>query len=267
MGLFINNRAYGTPYINGVRMQTAYINGRNIWRPFPADAFVIRFVDPDTGVGIQGSITPSWNADGPNLEYKKSHGIWTPFEKGTEITSEKDGYIAFRGKGRSALYKNSSGSPWSATQSFTVTGKFGNLIDYESPDSPSVPSCGFFALFRNSTVIEADLILNAVSGSQNSNGMSFGYMFEKSTLRKAKITGMYKTNTPECAAWNTMFSNSLVTLVDIDFTAWGRYDYWPNCINWMKGVPAGGTFYKPSALPENKGGRDDIPASWTVVNK
>jgi hypothetical protein len=118
----------------------------------------------------------------------------------------------------------------------------------------------------NSTVIEADLILNAVSGSSNSNGIACGYMFEKSTLRKAKLTGMYKANTTECAAWNNMFSNSPVTSVDIDFTAWGRYAYWPNCINWMQGVPAGGTFYKPSALPENKGGRDDIPASWTVIN-
>jgi hypothetical protein len=73
MGLFINNREYAAPYINGVRMQTAYINGRNIWPPFPADAFVIRFVDPDTGLG-KGSITPSWNADGPNLEYKNRTG-------------------------------------------------------------------------------------------------------------------------------------------------------------------------------------------------
>jgi hypothetical protein len=267
MGVFINNQEYGTPYINGERMETAYINGRNIWPPYPEYSFVIRFVDPDTGLGIQGSITPTWNADGPNLEYKKSHGLWTPFEKGTEITSEANGYIAFRGKGRTALYKDTNGSPWSATQSFTATGKLGNLINYESPDSPTIPGCGFFGLFRNSTIIEADLILNRVNGVVNTNGLACGYMFEKSTLKKAKITGMYRATTTECAAWNNMFSNSPVTSVDIDFTAWGRYSYWPNTITWMQGVPAEGTFYKPSALPENKGGRDDIPYNWTVVNK
>jgi hypothetical protein len=121
-------------------------------------------------------------------------------------------------------------------------------------------------MFMNSTVIEADLTVNASSVTSASNGMSFGFMFEGSTLRKVKLTGMYKSSIYG-AQWNNIFSNTPVISVDIDFTAWGPYSHWPNTIGWMMNVPAGGTFYKPSALPENKGGRDDIPASWTVVNK
>jgi hypothetical protein len=115
----------------------------------------------------------------------------------------------------------------------------------------------------NSTVIEANLIVNASSVS-GGNGLSFGYMFEGSTLRKVKLTGMYKSP-KNGAQWNNIFSNTPVTLIDMDLTVWGDYNSWPNTIQWMQNVPAGGTFYKPSALPENKGGRDDIPASWTVI--
>jgi hypothetical protein len=265
MGLFINNREYGTPYINGVRIGTAYINGRDIWPPFAPNMFVIRFVDPDTRVGVQGSITPTWSADGPNLEFKTPHGGWTPFESGTQITTEGNGYIAFRGKGRTALYKDYDGSPWIATKSFTVSGKLGNLINYENPDSPSVPACGFFGLFRNSPVIEADLTMNASAVTGATNGMSFGFMFEGSTLQKVKFTGMYKSSIYG-GQWNNVFSNTPVTSVDIDLTAWGPSTNWSSTPDWMKAVPALGTYYKPEALPNYVNATNGLVAGWTVVN-
>jgi hypothetical protein len=233
MGLYINNQQCGTPWINGVRMETAYINGRNIWPPYTENDFYIKFVNPDTKKPIQGSIIPTWNASDPNLEYKKSHGVWTSFASGTEVTSAPDGVILFRGTGRTALYSNSSASPWSSQQSFIAFGKLGSLLNYESPDSPSFGSCCFFSLFRNSTVIEADITVNKCSGGYNSNAIACGYLFENSTLQKARIRGMNKTTELNQAAWNNFFSKTPVTSVDIDFMGWGNYSTWPNCIQWM----------------------------------
>jgi hypothetical protein len=265
MGLYINNQQYGTPWINGVRMKTAYINGRNIWPPYTENDFYIKFVNPATKQPIQGSIIPSWNASGPNLEYKKSHGVWTSFASGTEVTSERDGVILFRGTGRTALYSNYSGSPWSSQQSFIAFGKLGSLLDYENPDNPAFPSCCFFGLFRNSTVIEADITVNRCSGGYNSNSMSCGFMFENSTLQKARIRGMNKTTELNQGAWGNFFYHTPVTSVDIDFTGWGNYSTWPNTINWVQGVPADGTFYKPALLPIQRG-VSAIP-NWTVIDK
>jgi hypothetical protein len=74
MGLFINDQAYDAPYINGERMETAYINGRNIWPLFPADAFVIRFVDPDTGIGIRDQLPRHGMLTAPILSTKNRTG-------------------------------------------------------------------------------------------------------------------------------------------------------------------------------------------------
>lgn len=45
----------------------------------------------------------------------------------------------------------------------------------------------------------------------------------------------------------------------VNFTAWGK------CPDWVTGVPAGGMFYKPEALPENYG-VSYIPEGWSVTN-
>lgn len=47
--------------------------------------------------------------------------------------------------------------------------------------------------------------------------------------------------------------------LSVNFTAWGK------CPDWVTGVPAGGKFYKPEALPETYG-VSNIPEGWTVYN-
>jgi hypothetical protein len=55
--------------------------------------------------------------------------------------------------------------------------------------------------------------------------------------------------------------------VTVHFTDWGTsYDSTFN--GWLSGVSPTGTFYKPSALPEEIGEAHEsrIPTGWTVVN-
>ena len=51
-----------------------------------------------------------------------------------------------------------------------------------------------------------------------------------------------------------------LSLIKIHFTAWGQQTG-----NWVSSVSSKGTFYKPSALPEEFSA-DRIPTGWTVVN-
>ena len=51
-----------------------------------------------------------------------------------------------------------------------------------------------------------------------------------------------------------------LSLIKVHFTAWGA-----QTTNWVPSVASTGTFYKPTALPEEYG-TAKIPTGWTVVN-
>ena len=76
------------------------------------------------------------------------------------------------------------------------------------------------------------------------------------------------TNAPELPAtklasscYRSMFSGCTnLSLIKVYFTAWGT-----QTANWVSDVPQTGTFYKPTALPEEYG-TSKIPTGWTVVN-
>jgi hypothetical protein len=261
MGLFINNQAYGTPYINGVRMKTAYINGRNIWPPTPPDSFHVQFVDAATGLPIQGAITPKWTQSGPNLEYKTTHGNWTEFSSGTQITSELDGIIHFRGTGRTRLYSSSENRiPWIATQPLIARGRLANLLEWEQAETLTVSDPGFVSIFgsASSKILEAYLIFN-----KNSGGTGFCYsMVWGSTIRKFVGRDMNKV-TLGTDAYIYGFQNcTSLTYIDVDFLAWsGNNSSW-----FWESWSSTGTFYKPASLPTERG-NSRIPANWTVIDK
>lgn len=52
-----------------------------------------------------------------------------------------------------------------------------------------------------------------------------------------------------------------LSLIKAHFKAWGR----PQTASWVDNVKSTGTFYKPTALPEEYG-ESKIPTGWTVVN-
>ena len=76
------------------------------------------------------------------------------------------------------------------------------------------------------------------------------------------------TNAPELPAttlasscYRYMFGGCTnLSLIQVHFTAWET-----QTTNWVSNVKSTGTFYKPTALPEEYG-VDRIPPGWTVVN-
>ena len=63
------------------------------------------------------------------------------------------------------------------------------------------------------------------------------------------------------ACYRSMFYGCTnISLIKVHFTAWGTQTN-----AWVSNVPSTGTFYKPSALPDEFS-TDRIPTGWTVVN-
>lgn len=60
-----------------------------------------------------------------------------------------------------------------------------------------------------------------------------------------------------------MFSSAKISRLEVDFTAWTGTE---STANWVNGVPATGTFVKPTALAEETGA-SRIPSGWDVENK
>ena len=59
---------------------------------------------------------------------------------------------------------------------------------------------------------------------------------------------------------NMFYGCTKLSLIKVHFTAWGT-----QTSAWVSNVPSTGTFYKPSALPDEFS-TDRIPTGWTVVN-
>ena len=76
------------------------------------------------------------------------------------------------------------------------------------------------------------------------------------------------TSAPELPAttlanycYNNMFNGCTgISLIKVHFTAWGD-----QTSDWVSNVASTGTFYKPSALPDEYG-ISKIPTGWTVMN-
>ena len=56
-----------------------------------------------------------------------------------------------------------------------------------------------------------------------------------------------------------------ISIIKIHFTSWDISPFTGKTNDWVNGVAATGTFYKPTALPEQYG-VSKIPTGWTVVN-
>ena len=56
-----------------------------------------------------------------------------------------------------------------------------------------------------------------------------------------------------------------ISIIKIHFTSWDISSFSGKTNDWVAGVASIGTFYKPTALPEEYG-KSKIPTGWTVVN-
>ena len=124
----------------------------------------------------------------------------------------------------------------------------------ELPATTLSPSC-YNYMFRGCTGLTSAPELPATTLSPN----CYAYMFRG-------CTGL--TSAPELPAttlaskcYNYMFDGCTnLPLIQVHFTAWGA-----QTSGWVSNIKSTGTFYKPTALPEEYG-TSKIPTGWTVVN-
>ena len=144
-------------------------------------------------------------------------------------------------------------------------------------------SC-FYYMFRDCSALTAAPILpsTALSGNSNCVGMFqnctslstvpenmlpapeltqwcyFGMFQGCSALTAAPI--LPATTLPNQCYENMFNGCTNLKYINVNFTTWN------NTYNWVNGVGAGGTFVKPTDLPESYSS-EKIPKGWTVVNK
>ena len=137
-----------------------------------------------------------------------------------------------------------------------------------------VAASGDITSLRNFDLAQTTLNTSCYSSMfQGCTGLTSAPELPATTLNTSCYSSMFRgctglTSAPELPAttlasncYNSMFSDcTRLSLIKVHFTAWGT-----QTDNWVGNVPSTGTFYKPSALPEEFS-TSKIPTGWAVVN-
>lgn len=184
-------------------------------------------------------------------------GAWLPYTAGTVIDLPNIG--------DSCQFWNSEdrlGTAYNTIARFRIVGRIsasGNiqsLLNWRT----DCPDRSFQYMFQAQSNLSdvSKLLLPATSVGV----YSYQYMFDRCRFEVSPLL-------PDITYFGTggmayMFIDSSITSMRVGFTSWGEAAN-PFFKDWLSGVPSTGTFYKPSALPEEYGA-SRIPEGWTVVN-
>lgn len=138
---------------------------------------------------------------------------------------------------------------------FQLTGRIaasGNVQSMLNFKKECVPKCFFHLLSNNEALVSAPELPATTLAEE-----CYWAMFYNDINLTVPPELPATTLAHYCYAF--MFEGSGITSLKVPFTEWGQ------CPGWVKYLPSTGTFYKPSALPEQFG-NDYIPSGWTVVN-
>ena len=158
-----------------------------------------------------------------------------------------------------------------------------NWEDYAVGEVIELPSIGKYVYlaagesgnetFGSSTSNYHKFVINGPVEASGDITSLISFDLEHTTLATHCYSNMFKgctglTSAPELPAttlavncYSNMFNGcTKLSLIKVHFTAWGT-----QTSAWVGNVPSTGTFYKPSALPDEFS-TDRIPTGWTVVN-
>ena len=163
-----------------------------------------------------------------------------------------------------------------------------NWEDYTVGEVIDLPSTGDFVYlaageggnetFCSSSSVYHKFVINGLVAASGDITSLRRLDLEQTTLAKYCYTRMFDgctglTSAPELPAttlkarcYRAMFRNCKnISIIKVHFTLWDRSTGPGKTNGWVDGVSPTGTFYKPSALPEEYG-TGKIPTGWTVVN-
>ena len=202
-----------------------------------------------TAVGSAPAVTLVKSFDGVN---------WEDYAVGEVIELPSIGDFVYLAAGEGG--NNTFGSSSSDYHKFVInglvaaSGDITSLRRFDLEQTTLATNC-YNSMFEGCTGLTSAPELPATTLAIN----CYAYMFNG-------CTGL--TSAPELPAtkhvrncYQHMFEGCTnLSLIKVHFTAWG-----PQTANWVSKVKSTGTFYKPTALPEEYG-TSKIPTGWTVVN-
>ena len=205
-------------------------------------------------------------------------GEWQPYTIGTQISLPNIGdSVQFWNSENTFSTGIYNYAQFRAPKTVDVSGNIQSLLNWRE----DVPNSGFIQLFAwgnnklaslplmpsknpshrayyhmlgNMTLYQTELVLDfPLIGSCAQHFLQF----LKGGLKSVEILGETTSTTDVYAL---MRGVTTVNQIKVHFTSWqGNFSLW------VSGVSPTGTFYKPSALPEEYG-TNRIPEGWTVVN-
>lgn len=180
-------------------------------------------------------------------------GAWMPYTAGTVIDLPNIGDSCQFWNGSKYL-SDSSGK----RANFKLTGKVGasgNIQSLLNWRTDGYPFGCFNHLFLSQSALTKMPIIPAVTSMQ---AYYLNNAFHGTSIAKAEIPGMPLL---ESCYYRTFMSCTKLKEIRVHFTEWHN----TATNEWVSSVSPTGTFYKPSALPEEYG-VSRIPTGWTVVN-
>lgn len=138
--------------------------------------------------------------------------------------------------------------------------QFWNSNDYWFQDLETEFGGEYAVFYLMKKIAASGNIMSLLNWREDVPGGSFYTLFAQGgcTLTKAPLLPATELG---IACYFGMFEyNQYLTEIRVHFTSWSDATDW-----WVYRVASTGTFYKPSALPEEYG-ESRIPEGWTVVN-
>ena len=215
------------------------------------------------------------------------NGVWSPYTVGTVLTLDNIGdRIQFWNTETSLSSSQQNYAQFATTGKLAASGNLQSMLNWID----SVPAWGFYRLFYDNKALttlpeftaatlgaaayysvceycngldNVSLILPAKHIANAGYALAFRYAVG---LKEVEIPAS-QMDVGYSNLYHAFADVSTLNKITVHFTEWkkdwqGNDSFWTN---WVANVSSTGTFYKPSALPEEYG-VNRIPEGWTVVN-
>jgi hypothetical protein len=236
----------------------------------------LTFTAEETGSTVALNVNGTLTIPGMHYRMGKS-GSWMPYTAGTVIDLPNIGDSCQFWNSRETLSESEANYA-----TFAFSGRVASIGNIQSLLNWSmiVPAWGFSHLFRFSSKLTTLPLLPALtveergyrlfaaySGAGNHVSICYetsfgtlGFGFLESGITSVELIG---SSRPQQYQLYQVFKGcAKLSTIKVHFTQWVDADA---ISQWVSGVSSTGTFYKPSALPEEYG-TSRIPTGWSVVN-
>ena len=213
----------------------------------------LTFTAAEAGATVAITATGSATVSGLHYRMGKS-GLWLPYTAGTVIALPNIGDSVQFWNSENALSTNANNRVQAV-----ITGKTAASGNMQSMLNWNETLRGIWSVYNHMFYQNLDLVAAPLLPATEVCGYCYTNMFSTTGITKAPE--LLATTLASYCYYRMFTACTNLKEIRVHFTEWHE----DATLQWVSGVPAGGIFYKPSALPEEYG-ISRIPEGWTVVN-